>query len=73
MQVRLNEIHFENIKLKFNIHNLISEHVRKIYFYNFTQIYLPRIGVQDEMFEKLFGVYETRNEPLRLTEWYVFI
>ena len=38
---------------------------------NILQVYLPRIGVQDDMFEKLFGIYETRNEPLRLTEGYM--
>ena len=35
------------------------------------QAYLPRIGVLDEMFEKFFGMYETRNEPLRISKRYV--
>ena len=38
--------------------------------YHYLQALLPKTGVLDAMYDKLFSIYETKNEPLRMSERY---
>ena len=40
------------------------------FLYHYLQAYLPKTGVLDAMYDKLFSIYETKNEPLRMSERY---
>ena len=40
---------------------------------HYLQAYLPKTGVLDAMYDKLFSIYETKNEPLRMSERYFYI
>ena len=41
--------------------------------YHYLQAYLPKTGVLDAMYDKLFSIYETKNEPLRMSERYYYM
>ena len=40
------------------------------FLYHYLQAYLPKTGVLDAMYDKLFSIYETKNEPLRMSDRY---
>ena len=64
---------FNSYILSIDNNILLSLPTLMYYFlYHYLQAYLPKTGVLDAMYDKLFSIYETKNEPLRMSERYYY-